>query len=110
MHRDVLPGTTVSAVPKEMTALAIIYHLVRLVMRPSATRQHLAAERISVLDALRWLSAPNTGRPCVALLVHPVRPHRGEPRVKKRRPKSSSFMLTPRQEPRQQRVQQGLRG
>jgi hypothetical protein len=45
-----------------------------------------------------------------ALIVNPIRPHRVEPRVKKRRPKSFPLMVTPRQELRQQMVQPELRG
>lgn len=110
MRMDVLHCNTVSGVLKELTVLAIIYNLVRLVMRQSATLQHTAVERISFLDALRWLSAPHTGMPLVALIVNPARPHRVEPRVKKRRPKSFPFMITPRQALRQQLVQQERSG
>jgi len=110
MHRDVLHGQTVPGVLKEVTGCALVYHLVRLVMCQSATRQHIGVERISFLDALRWLGAPSTGVPLEALIVNPIRPHRVEPRVKKRRPKSFPFMIKPRQELRQQLVQQELRG
>jgi hypothetical protein len=48
--------------------------------------------------------------PLGALIVNPVRPHRVEPRVKKRRPKSFPLMIKPQQELRQQLVQQELRG
>src|SRR5919108_3940325 len=88
MQMDVLHCQTVSGVLKELTVFAVVYNLVRLVMWQSATLQHTAAERISFLDALRWLSAPRTGRPLAALILNPIRPHRVEPRVKKRRPKS----------------------
>jgi hypothetical protein len=67
---------------------------------------HISVERISFLDALRWFSAPNSGMPLRALIVNPIRPHRVEPRVKKRRPKSFPFMIKPRQELRQQLVHQ----
>jgi hypothetical protein len=110
MRMEVLHCKTVPGVLKELTVFAIIYNLVRLVMRQSATRQHTAVERISFLDALRWLSAPHTGMPLVALIVNSARPHRVEPRVKKRRPKSFPFMIKPRQELRQQLVQQERRG
>jgi hypothetical protein len=60
---DVLHCNTVPGVLKELTVLAIVYNLVRMVMCQSATLQHIAVERISCLDALRWLSAPSTGRP-----------------------------------------------
>jgi hypothetical protein len=101
---------TVLGVLKELTVFAIVDNLVRLVMRQSATLQHTEVERISFLDALRWLSAPSPGRPLVALMVIPIRPHRVEPRVKKRRPKSFPFMIKPRQALRQQLVQQELQG
>src|SRR5918999_1491955 len=65
---DVLHGKTVSGVLKELTVFAIVYNLVSLVMWQSATLQHTVAERISFLDALRWLTAPRTGRPLAALI------------------------------------------
>jgi hypothetical protein len=79
-------------------------------MCQSARLQQIGVERISFVDALRWLSAPSSGMPLVALIVVPVRSHRVEPRVKKRRPKSFPFMITPRQELRQRLVQPELRG
>jgi hypothetical protein len=103
-------GQTVSGVLKERTVLAIVDTLVRLVIGHSATRQHMAVEQISLLEALRWLGAPSTGRPRGALIVNPVRPHRVEPRVTKRRPKSFPVMITPRQARRQQLRQQELGG
>jgi Transposase DDE domain len=109
-HMDVLHCKSVSGVLKELTIFAMVYNLVRQVMRQSATLQHTAVERISFLDALRWLSAPSTSRPLVALIVNPIRPSRVEPRVKKRRPKSFPFMIKPRQQLREQLVQQGLSG
>jgi hypothetical protein len=63
MQMDVLHGKTVPGVLKEVTVFALVYNLGRLVMRPSATLQHTGVERISFLDALRWLSAPSPGRP-----------------------------------------------
>jgi hypothetical protein len=110
MQMDVLHCKTVPGVLKELTMFAIVYNLVRLVMLQSATLQHTAVERISFLDALRWLSAPSTGMPLVELIVIPVRPYRVEPRVKKRRPKSFPLMIKPREALRQQLVQQELRG
>jgi hypothetical protein len=110
MQMDVLHGQTVPGMLRELTVFAIVYNLVRMVMCQSARLQHLGVERISFLDALRWLGAPSTGMPLGALIVNPVRPHRVEPRVKKRRPKSFPLMIKPRQELRQQLVQQELRG
>jgi len=110
MQMDVLHGKTVPGVLKELTMFAIVYNLVRLVMWPSATLPHTAVERIRFLDALRWLGAPSTGVPLGALIVNPVRPHRVEPRVKKRRPKSFPLMMKPRQALRHQLLQQALGG
>jgi hypothetical protein len=110
MQMDVLHCKTVSGVLKELTVFAIVYNLVRMVIWHSAMLQHIGVERISFLDALRWLSATSTGIPLRALIVNPIRPHRVEPRVKKRRPKSFPFMIKPRQELRQQLVPQELRG
>jgi hypothetical protein len=110
MQMDVLHCKTVPGVLKELMVFAIVYNLVRMVMRQSATLPHTEVERISVLDARRWLSAPSPGVPLMTLMVNPARPHRVEPRVKKRRPKSFPFMITPRQALRQQLVQQELGG
>jgi hypothetical protein len=110
MRMEVLHCKTLPGVLKELTVLAIVYNLVRMVIWQSAALHHVGVERISVLDALRWLSAPRTGMPLVALIVNPAHPHRVEPRVRKRRPKSFPFMLKPRQELRQQLVQQELGG
>jgi DDE family transposase len=110
MQMEVLHGKTVPGVLKELTMFAIVYNLVRIVMLRSATLRHSAVERISFLAALRWLGAPGTRVLLSALIVHPTRPHRVEPRVKKRRPKSVPFMIKPRQDLRQQLVQQALSG
>jgi DDE family transposase len=105
MHMDVLHCKTVSGVLQELTVFAIVYNLVRLAMGQSATLQRMSVARISFLDALRWLSAPHTGMPLIALIVNPIRPHRVEPRVKKRRAKSFPLMITPRKELHRQLVQ-----
>jgi hypothetical protein len=109
MQMEVLHGKTVPGVLKELTVFALVYNLVRMVMRQSAALQHTAMERISFLAALRWLGAPGTRVLLSALIVHPTRPHRVEPRVKKRRPKSVPFMITPRQDLRQQLFQHAFR-
>jgi hypothetical protein len=105
MRMDILHCKTVPGVLTKLTVFAIVYNLVRMIMRQSAMLQHIGAERISFLDALGWLNAPHTGMPLVVLIVIPIRPHWVEPHVKKRRPKSFPFMITPRQALRQQLVQ-----
>lgn len=94
---DGLHGQTVSGVLKELRVFAMADNLIRLVRRPSAPFQHTTVERMSFLDALQWLSAPSTAIPLGALIVNSIRPHRVEPRVKKRRPKNFPLMITPRQ-------------
>ena len=110
MHMEVLHCKTESGVLKELIAFAIVYNLVRMVMWHSAMLQPIGVERISFLDALRWLSAPSTGIPLGALIINPTRPHRVEPRVKKCRPKSFPLMIKPRHELRRQLLQQQLGG
>jgi IS4 transposase len=63
MQLDVLPCQTVPGVLTALMMFAIVYNLGRLVLWPSATRQHTTVERRSVLDALRWRRAPSTTRP-----------------------------------------------
>jgi hypothetical protein len=108
MQRDVLHGQTVTGVLKELTIVAIVDTLVRMVMWHAAMLPHSNVERISCLEARRWLGVPHTGLSRRALMVNPRRPHRVEPRVKKRRPKRFPLMLTRRQEWRQQLLQQAL--
>jgi hypothetical protein len=110
MQMDVLHGKTVPGVLQELTIVASVYNLVRLVLWPSATLQHLGVERLSCLAALRWLGALSTRTPLGALLVNPERPPRVEPRGKTRRPKPFPLMITPRHALRQQLVQYGPRG
>jgi hypothetical protein len=110
MQMAVLHGKTVPGVLKALTIFALVYNLVRLVMCQSARPPQIEVERISVREALRWLSAPRTEIPLGALLVNPTRPHRVEPRVKKRRPKPFPLMITPRHELRQQLIQRALSG
>ena len=108
MPMEVLHCKTVPGVLKELTIFALVYNLVRMVMWQSARLHHINVERISFLDAVRWLGAPSTGIPLEALVVSPTRPYRVEPRVKKWRPKSFPFMIKPRLVLRQQLVQQEL--
>ena len=55
-------------------------------------------ERVSFVDALRWLTSagPDEGLP--RLVVNPDRPGRVEPRVVKRRPKKYMWMTRTRAE------------
>ena len=75
---------------------ALIDNVVRLVMGQAARRQQVGIERISFIDALRWLASAQDDEPLPALVVNPHRPTRYEPRVRKRRPKPYSLMTKPR--------------
>jgi Transposase DDE domain len=110
MRMEVLHCQTVPGVLKELTVFALVYNLVRMVLCQSARLQHLGVERISFVDALRGLGAPSSGIPLGALRVNPVRRHRVEPRVKKRRPKPFPLMIKSRHELRQQLIQPALIG
>ena len=87
---------SVDGVMKELWMFALVSNLMRMIMLEAARRQGVAPPRISVVDALRWLAAAPPGAPLPALLVNPLRPHRIEPRVVKRRPKPHKLMTQPR--------------
>jgi hypothetical protein len=108
MKMDMLHCKTVLGVQKELTVFAIVYNLIRLVILQSAQHQQMEVERISFLDALRWLGAPDSGVPLEGLYINPARPHRVELCVKKRRPKKFPFMSKPRHVLRQHVLQQPL--
>lgn len=95
---DVLKCETEAGVLKELAVFAIVYNLVRVVMCEAGHRQGVCPERISFVDALRWLSSAPPGTPLPKLVVNPVRPDRIEPRCQKRRAKKYPYMIHPRQE------------
>jgi hypothetical protein len=97
LHLDVLRSKTVEGVQKELCMIALAYNLVRLVMVEAARRQEVQPDRISFIDALRWLTNARPGEPLRKLKVHRRR-HRVEPRVRKRRPKGYPLMKRPRAE------------
>ena len=97
MKIDVLKCKNVDGVLKELTIFAIVYNLVRVVMVEAAARQCVDVERISFVDALRWLCEMKTDE-LPELVVNPARPGRFEPRVRKRRPKEYPLMKKPRSE------------
>ena len=98
MGLDVLKCKTVDGVLKELIVFALIYNLIRLVMIQAARRQQVDIDRISFIDAARWLAAARDNEPLSWLVVNPHRPSRYEPRVRNRRPKQYPLMQTPRKE------------
>lgn len=96
MNMDVLHCKTVDGVLKELMVFAIVYNLVRVVMVKAAWRQEVDVDRISFIDALRWLIAAGPRESGMELIVNPIRRDRVEPRVKKRRMKQFDLMSLPR--------------
>jgi hypothetical protein len=106
LHMDVLRCKTVVGVHKELRMLALVYNLVRLVMLEAARQQRVHVERISFIDALRWLATVQPGESLCTLVVNPRRLGRFEPRVRKRRPKQYPLMKRPRHELKQALLRQ----
>jgi hypothetical protein len=96
LHMDVLHCKTVAGVQKELAMYALVYNLVRLVMRQAAQRQDVPIQRISFIDAVRWLADAVHGIVELTLRLVPERPGRYEPRAVKRRPKEYDRLNQPR--------------
>jgi hypothetical protein len=67
-------------------------------MLEAARRQGREVERVSFIDALRWLVATDDDGELPTLVINPDRPGRVEPRVVKRRPKKFMWMTRTRAE------------
>lgn len=93
---DVLRCETWRGIWKELLVFVIIYNLVRRVMLEASRQQGVEPERISFVDALRWLREARHGEALPRLKVNPQRRGRVEPRVKKRRPMPYKRMNKPR--------------
>jgi hypothetical protein len=98
MGMDVLKCQSVEGVRKEVAVFTLVYNLVRLVMLRAASRQGVSVERVSFVDALRWLRDARGAQGVADLLVNPSRNGRVEPRVIKRRMKQYDLMKRPREE------------
>ncbi len=107
MKMDVLRTKTVDGVTKELLVYAMAYNLVRLKMLEAAKRQGVAVERVSFIDALRWLSQNHGAQELQILIVNPDRPGRPQPRAVKRRPKPYKLLTEPRKDWLERVVQQG---
>lgn len=96
MKMDVLRCETVCGVTKELTMFLLVYNLVRMTMLEAARRQSVPVDRISFVDALRWLANAHPGDELPELVVNPRRAGRYEPRARKRRPKEYDLLNKPR--------------
>lgn len=107
MKMDVLKCKSVDGVLKELAMFCLAYNLVRSVTAESAALQGLSPERISFVDALRWLIGVEP-TDLSKLVVNPARRGRVEPRVVKRRPKPYRRMTKPRGTLRKELPKKGL--
>jgi hypothetical protein len=98
MKVDVLKCQTVAGVLRELQVFTLIYNMVRQIMLAAAGRQGVDVQRISFIDALRWLQSASSGDDLPNLVVNPSRANRIEPRVRKRRPKPFPLMNKPRKQ------------
>ena len=91
-----LKSQTEAGIRKELAVYCLVYNLVHAVMVRAAHRQGVAPERISFIDAVRWLLCAAQGEEVPDLIVNPLRPDRHEPRVRKDRNRSYPLMTKPR--------------
>ncbi|HUU60056.1 MAG TPA: IS4 family transposase [Phycisphaerae bacterium] len=96
MGMDVMRCKSPEGVLKEMLMFAMVYNLVCAVAYDAAAQQGVPPDRISFIDALRWLRTWEPGINLITLIVNPRRPGRFEPRVVKRRSKQYKLMTEPR--------------
>lgn len=106
---DVLRTKSVDNIRKELIVYCIIYNLIRLVMLEAALRLKLPLQRISFIDATRWLLESLFHPHRLILATVPTRPGRREPRTKKRRDKPYPYMIKPRAELRLMVINQEFR-
>lgn len=74
---------SVAGVQKELLAFVVLYNLVREVMAKAAERQKVGADRISFIDAARWLLWSAAGEELIDLVINPSRRRRTQPRMLK---------------------------
>ncbi len=76
MNMDVLKCKTVDGVLRELHVFALIYNMIRQVMIAASPRQGVPINRISFIDAMRWLDTAQPGDALSNLVVLPRRPNR----------------------------------
>lgn len=83
---------------KELVVYALVYNLVHLVMLRAARGQGVTPDRVSFIDAVRWLLCAEPGEPLGVLVINLRRKDRHEPRVVKDREDTYTKMTKPREE------------
>jgi hypothetical protein len=98
---------TSQGVLKELVVYALVYNLVHRVMLQAAVSQGVMPDRVSFIDAVRWLQCAAPGEPLGVLVINPLRKDRHEPRVIKDRQNTYTLMTRPRTELRKALKKQG---
>lgn len=78
-----ISAKTVAGARKEVLGFVLLYNLIRGVMQQAAQRQGVDPDRISFIDATRWLLWSDVGDPLAELLINPRRVRRVPPRALK---------------------------
>jgi len=97
MKLSVLKCQTVGGVQRELMMYLIAYNLIRLAMLTFAQTRGHGVDRVSFIDAMRYLAMRMLGLIGVAnLLLNPHRPGRRQLRVIRRRIKEYDLLMEPR--------------
>jgi len=96
LSMDVLKCKSVEGIQKELIAFAMIYNAVRMIMNEAAGQRGISLQRVSFIDALRWLQCGANMSTLMFIMLVPHRPGRIEPRAVKRRPKPFKFLTESR--------------
>ena len=99
MGMNMLRCKSAQGVLKELAMYLLAYNLVRLAMLRAAARQGVAVNRVSFIDAMRWLACRMLGLAGVdGLIINPDRHGRCQPRVIRARMKAYDMLVRPRSE------------
>ncbi|MGQ9862678.1 MAG: IS4 family transposase [Thiobacillaceae bacterium] len=79
-----LSPKSIEAVRKQVLAFVLLYNLVRQIMIQAARQQGVEPERISFIDAVRWLLWSVPGEALPELVINPKRQRATQPRMIKR--------------------------
>jgi hypothetical protein len=101
MKMEHLKCQTVEGVIKELMVFVLVYNLIRAAMVLAGERQGVHPNRISFIDAQRWICSIFLRPPqeiLIDLIVNMIREGRWSPRVLKRRIKEYDLMTRPREQ------------
>jgi len=96
-----LKSKSAEGVLKELAIYCLVYNMVRAVTTAAGLRQKVPPDRISFIDALRWVLYAEPGVPIPDLIVNPLRPNRHEPRAIKDLQDTYRKLTRPRKEMRE---------